>query len=366
MAAHNVFDNQDLLKNVLGFFGWYNDLGLLFGIHDNRFVGCACDLHREMVFRERLRQLLRAASVNRLFRTVAMGLVEELWTMYQEGMASFDKAADEYLEYMEPPFYALSTFARADHCVWPRMVYNFDCQHLPWGDSQDLLDLFQKYARPTKPKELLRLLERQCACCDAVCERMRYPPDSYNVSSDALGAWMHHPYRGETRDGPSAPGCTCRTHYLQGRYVPHTCHSHFFDVAFMHDDGIYKAQLRIHGDTMTREERRMSWFLVGARKQEWYQPRIKRLFDLRPFVTWEPKPCCPAWRSALRKCPEPYPGFRPKCEFDTSICLLEPRMLDNDDCSVQQIFGLTREETLALVRRGRLILRERHNLRTGY
>ena len=166
-----------------------------------------------MVFRERLRQLLRAASVNRLFRTVAMGLVEELWTMYQEGMASFDNAMHEYMEYMEPPFHALSTFARADHCVWPRMVYNFDCQHLPWGDSQDLLELFRKYARPTKPKELLRLLERQCACCDAVCERMRYPPDSYNVSSDALGAWMHHPYRGETMDGPSAPGCGCRLHY---------------------------------------------------------------------------------------------------------------------------------------------------------
>ena len=108
-------------------------------------------------------------------------------------------------------------------------------------------------------------------------------------------------------------------------------------------------------------ERDAHHFIVGARNQPWYQPRIKRLFELRPARVIKGLRCCHRGRVALSDS-----GPRREIQFEAAVFLLTPRLPNNADWSIQQIFGLSRQETLACVRRGRLVLRERRLLARGY
>jgi hypothetical protein len=359
MAAHAVLENRDLLKNVLWTLWHPRDALAPLGtcITRDNLVTC-------------LQNYLSVASVNRVFRTVTAHLLDELWNTYQRCMSRFDRSASLYVEMDHPPFKALCDMARG--YLWPLNVFNFNCTHVPWSDSQVLLQQYQLYMRPTNPKELLHMVMHKCACCDGKCELVPQREDGQPspwVGLSNLGGWLLHPYRGKLAE-PSVigkMGCGCYPRTLQGQFVPHTHCSHFFELAFVRNfDGTHKAQLRIFSGDATREEQRVNWFLHGARREEWYQPRIKRLFDLRPSELADPKSCCTAWKRAARASRTSAYAFLPPAEFEVSVCLLEPRIPDNADCSVQQIFGLTREKTLALVRRGRKMLNERRRLSNYY
>jgi len=128
-----------------------------------------------------------------------------------------------------------------------------------------------------------------------------------------------HPYRGKIRHS-HYKSCGCALYLLESQYIPHTWPGHFFKVAFIRDeDDCYKMQLHVKSGDMLTGARDMYHFNLGARNEEWYQPRIKRLFDIRPAVLVQ-RGCCISQRRTRMGCDS--------AEFLAQICLLAPRILE--------------------------------------
>ena len=170
-----------------------------------------------------------------------------------------------------------------------------------------------------------------------------------------------HPYAGKILCTHFEETCGCPVYAQTRQHIPHTWSGHLAPVAFIrNEDGNYTMQLRIGCGQMSPGEREVHHFMIGARSKPWYQSRIKRLFQLRPdrVITGLRSRCCDASTRRVKR--------NMSIEFTCFIFLLAPRIPNNADWSIEQIFGLSRKETLAHVRRGRLILRERRSLCTEY
>ena len=338
MAAHDVLDNEDLLKLILKKLWDHENVNAFW---DSSFMAA------------HVRQCLSIQYVNRLFRTTAHYLIDQVWKDYRRRMRRFDKCVDAYFDNNDM---SLGDHMRALylHGTWALWLYRFDVDMMPSEDLPMLMSNYLFYKRPETNRDLLDMLEHKCVCCDGDACKWIDPqgPSWVEATQTGLGAWMLHPYNGQIERLRSGPGCGCRTHVLQGQWLPHTHPDHFFEMTFMFTvQGAYKAQLHVYCE-MKREERRAANFLLGARKELWYEPRIKRLFEMRPRILNDAKPCCDSWPTTCKR----------PLQFTTSICLLEPYMSNNADCSLQQIFGLTRAEALAFVRRGSGIRAERRRL----
>lgn len=340
MAAEKVLTNKDLVGCI----------------YDAGFWRSA-ELSWEPVnewLRVCVRELVIGAKVNRVFRQACLVFLENAWGGYERNMRGFDKCGAECLAAQGPLFLAKARELVHQHAGWAELLFGFET---PLVSEADLVDGWQakaeiervmKCVRPTTYEEMLYMIDRKCACCGDRCK---------HADSEAETAEGMHPYTGKITISHYIEDCGCAVHEQQPQCIPHTWGGHIASVAFMRDvDERYRMQLRLRWCArMLPGERDVHHFMVGARHESWFQTRIERLFELRPARIVNGLRCCPRkWGSYLRK------------EFKAAIFLLAPRIPNNADWSVQQIFGLSRRETLAYVRRGRLILRERRTLCTHY
>lgn len=291
-----------------------------------------------------VRDCIEAAQVNLLFQEVAKELLADVWSGYERNMRGFDKCATACLT---PAFRVWAMRQMHEYTVWPQYIYGFNVDAFQFLvgslSSSSWLNNYLHAVRPTNAIEMLHMLERKCACCSGHCAMLNEGP----------GACGLHPYRGKIRHS-HYKSCGCALYLLEPQHIPHTWTGHFFKVAFIRDeDDGYKMQLHVKSGDMLTGARDMYHFNLGARNEEWYQPRIKRLFNMRPAVLVQ-RGCCTSQRRTRTRCDS--------AQFVAGICLLAPRIPDNSDWSVQQIFGLSRKDTLAYVRRGRGIVGERRRL----
>jgi hypothetical protein len=160
------------------------------------------------------------------------------------------------------------------------------------------------------------------------------------------GAWGLHPHAGSLR-GDTERGYV----YLQGSWIPHTCEAHFVEVCFCHNVELQQFNMNTYNNYVVRvpsEEVRFNHFIRAARGQMWFAPNIARLFDER-----DPR---------LRFIDSHHGGGANCRQFVASICMYAPRM-QLADWSLQSIFGLTRGDVTAMVRRGSAMAREERLLK---
>lgn len=219
-----------------------------------------------------------------------------------------------------------------------------------------------QFVRPTNYEEMLFMMEGRCACCGEACKLARCRPDVQPLVIASGAARGAHAYAGKIVASHNKPVCGCPVYAVQKQAIPNTCARHMATIIFLrNEDGAYRMQLRLKGcASMEQGERDAHHFMVGARNEPWYEPRIKRLFELRPARVVNGLRCCYRGSVALSE------RFGRGIDFRADVFLLTPRLPNNADWSLQQIFGLSRRETLACVRRGRLIRRERRLLSPVY
>ena len=344
MATADVFQNTDLLKLVL------QSLPCT-GSVDKRecFSPTGPPVQSRSFFVTRMRSWKAVKGVNRLCNAIASQELASLFEHFKERMCTFDALAKRAIETV--PLDLGDSRVRVA-MVWPYAAFNLDLHTAPLDemDEMDEMDdmnwtLGQYLTRrdPTTCNELLDLLERKCVCCGKPCplitKSIASSPESAWLYGGIFGAWAMHPYKGTVR-------ALNDLHVLQGTIFPFTDSDHFVEVAFGYhwETASFFMQLHVYSAIST-EERRFRNFLRASRDAEWYQPRIKRLFDLR-----DPKLFCEE-RS------------RRRVTFLAQISMLTPHIADSKDWSVQSIFGLTRAETLGMVKRGSAMVREERLLK---
>jgi|SaaInlV_125m_DNA_1040241.scaffolds.fasta_scaffold07808_2 hypothetical protein len=310
-----------------------------------------------------MRELITGTKVSRVFRQACLAFLETIWAGYEQQMRGFDERAGELLSkggvdpVRDADFLSKARELALMHGEWAELLFGFDkrwvldsagtrSRDTAW-QVMNQIEIVARSVRPTTYEEMLYMMEKRCACCGDRCR--------YHVGAATTAAGMH-PYTGSVDISHYSEECGCPVYTQARQHIPHTWQGHTAPVAFIRDeDGGYLMQLRIGCSQMCLGEREVLGFMVGARNEPWYQPRIKRLFDLRPASILNNPRCC----SKAHRC-------RKWTEFTSTIFLLAPRIPHNADWSMQQIFGLGRKETLAYARRGRLILRERRTLCTHY
>jgi hypothetical protein len=347
MATREVLENEDLVR-------------LIARNHHDDDDDVAPTLNGFVATRLRSRHVLRL--VNRLFKSVSDRALHLLLLRFEKRMRRFARNAERVTSspWADTKLQWESLVAMAG---WPRLVFGLDLTHALVSERDLVLDQLAMCRWPTTSLELLDHMERKCVCCGTVCPHMAKSVDKWHsctitysacsskcaVAPCVFGAWMLHPYKGCTKVFEFSDQRVRRpVRVLQGSFLAHTHPDHFFAVAFLYDldDEKFRVQLQVHS-VMTTEERRFVHFMRAARGEAWYESRLKRLFDLRPPELQDPY---------LQHCNRRH---RPdKNFFIAQICMLEPRIVDAEDCSVQSIFGLSREKTLALIKRGACMLRE--------
>ena len=332
MATAEVFQNTDLLKLILQCLPYTAG-----SLDDEACFSSRAEFRPALVsfFARRMRSWKAVKGVNRLCNTIASQELASLFEHFKESMGKFDALANRSLETM--PLDLGDGRVRAA-LMWPRTAFNLDLFTPPLDNPDDLNWILGQYLTrrdPTTCNELLDLLQRKCVCCRKPCTLAK----SSTPTLDNLGAWAMHPYKGAVRTLNDL-------NVLQGTIFPFTDSDHFVEVAFGYhwETASFFMQLHVYSAIST-EERRFRNFLRASRNAEWYQPRIKRLFDLR-----DPKLFCEE-RS------------RRRVTFLAQISMLTPHIADSKDWSVQSIFGLTRAETLAMVKRGSAMVREERLLK---
>jgi hypothetical protein len=345
MAALEVLTNKDLVGCI----------------YDAGFWRSA-ELHESVVSEwllECVRELVAGTKVSRVFREACLVFLGYAWGGYERQMRDFDKDGAECLAAKTGPTFGLKARALSHkHGGWAEILYGFDRtlvrgnERPPepvWTVTNEIARVLRA-VRPTTYDDMLFMMNGTCACCGDRCT---------HAGSETLYAEGLHPYAGTIFISHYDITCGCPVYAMKGLCIPHTWSGHLAPVAFVrNEDGRFLMQLRIGCASMTPGERDVHHFVVGARHEPWYQTRIGRLFELRPTRIWSSGPPCMHHRGWGR-----HPRWT---EFGASIFLLAPRIPNNADWSVQQIFGLSRQQTLAYVRRGRLILRERRTLCTHY
>jgi len=340
MAAEKVLTNKDLVGCI----------------YDAGFWRSA-ELSWEPVnewLRVCVRELVTGAKVNRVFRQACLVFLENAWKGYERNMRGFDKCGAECQNLIGDAFMAKARELVYQHAGWAEILFGFDAERVRNATMADTLATryyikeMMQCVRPTTYEEMLFMIDCKCACCGDRCKHK----DPEEATAEGT-----HPYTGKITISHYIEDCGCAVYEQQKLCIPHTWGGHLASVAFMRNiERRYLMQLRLMWcGSMLPGERDVHHFMVGARHEPWYEPRIERLFELRPASIVNGRRCCPwKWGTCLRR------------EFKAAIFLLAPRIPNNADWSVQQIFGLSRKETLAYVRRGRLILRERRTLCTHY
>ena len=344
MAAEKVLTNKDLVGCIYDAGFWRSS-----ELHENGV--------NEWLL-ECVRELVTGTRVSRVFRQACHVFLENAWRGYERQMRDFDKYGAECLAASGLNFGLKARALSHKHGGWAELLYGFDRPRVRgatsppgpiWSVTNEIGRVIRA-VRPTTYDDMLFMMNGKCACCGDRCT---------HAGSEPLYAEGLHPYGGKIVCSHYDVNCGCPVFAMKRLCIPHTWSGHLAPVAFArNEDGRYLMQLRIGCASMTPGERDVHHFMVGARHEPWYQPRIGRLFELRPTRVWSSgSPCIHhrGWGRRLRW-----------TEFNTAIFLLAPRIPNNADWSIQQIFGLSRKETLAYVRRGRLILRERRTLCTHY
>lgn len=350
MSAQEVLETKDLVEQIVR-------------------GACApsCEREADEWLITELRELMVLAQVSRTFREAARRFLGYIWTGYWRVMNGFVRSVDEYMFHPGPGSERdkLKREIQSKWSVWPQPLYGGQLLMAP--DKQDVFEdtmhCWLYTIRPKDNKEMLQMLEGKCAVCDGRCHAQTKNTEtgtSFKLPAGKMapigGASFVHPYRGKLRETVRCMkiGCACELVELECKFLPHTHYDHSFEIDFFHYHDAstveFEYDIRLAGifDPIVQSERDARNFIIGARTHPWYQPRIERMFGLRPPGTFNEKNCCKR-REAV-------------CdwtEFPATIFLLAPRMTDNADCSLQQIFGLSREEALAVVRRGRAMRRER-------
>ena len=344
MATTDVFQNTDLLKLILQCLPCTGSV-------DNREcfspAGSPVQSRAQSWLVTRMRSWKAVKGVNRLCNAIASQELASLFEHFKESMCTFDALAKRAIETVPLD---LSDSRVWVAMVWPHAAFSLDLFTPPLDELDDMNWTLGQYLTrrdPTTCNELLDLLERKCVCCGKPCPLIAKSSASVDpsrawidpVQVDNFGAWAMHPYKGTVRGLNDL-------HVLQGTIFPFTDSDHFIEVAFgWHwETASFFMQLHVYSAIST-EERQFRNFLRASRDAEWYQPRIKRLFDLR-----DPKLHCEE-RSPRR------------VMFLAQISMLTPHIADSKDWSVQSIFGLTRAETLAMIKRGSAMVREERLLK---
>lgn len=343
MATQDVFQNSDLLKLILKSLqctGSADERECFtmgrFGVEAMEKVGVV------MLFAARMRSWKAAKCINRLCNAIASQELKSLFCHFEQCMCTFDALAKRAIGSLCPAYELCTT---ASSFMWPYLAFDLKLTTSAVGDVVKMLDQYLTRRDPTTCDELIDLLERKCVCCEkpfSLASKYRDWPvleRAWIGPAHDFGAWAMHPYRGTIKR-------VNELHVLQGTIFPFTHPSHFIEVEFVYDEETSSYYMRLHVySTISTEERQFSHFLRATRNAEWYQPRIKRIFDLRNRVLY-----CEQ-RSNRRT------------TFLAHICILAPRIADHQDWSVQSIFGLTRHETLAMIKRGGAMVREERLLR---
>lgn len=344
MAALEVLTNKDLVENIYG-------AGFC---HNHEFIQAS---EKEWMLAS-IRELVTGTRVSRVFREACLVFLKNAWDGYERQMRDFDKDGAECLAATGLDFELKARALSQEHGGWAEILYGFDRplvggkERPPqpiWPVTNEIARVIRA-VRPTTYDDMLFMMSGKCVCCGDRCT---------HAGNGTLCAEGLHPYAGTVVVSHYDVTCGCPVYAMKRLCIPHTWAGHLAPVAFARDeDGRFLMQLRLGCGSMTSGERDVHHFMVGARNESWYEPRIKRLFGLRPSRIWSYGPSC-QHRALL------HPNGR-WTEFGASIFLLAPRIPNNADWSVQQIFGLSRKETLACVRRGRLIQRERRALSAHY
>lgn len=323
MAMHEVFEKRDLVESIC--------------CQIANGVEMGASLQESVV--HNITTLRAAQCVNRLFRDAATERLEKVMWFFRREMRAFDAQADVVSTQWGPcvPDY----IKLLQMSSWPLMVFGLNLYHPSNAQMVWTLQQFQTRRDPTTPVELVNLIKRRCVCCGKHCPHIARRASKQGEAHkpwvnhmEFRAAWSLHPYRGSTLQIGDLT-------VLQGTLIPFTFEEHFLEVAFVHDKerGEWYMGLHVYAKE-TREELRLSHFLRAAQKELWYQPRIKRLFDLRD----ENLACVE--RSARR------------VSFLAHVCLFEPRLSDPVDWSIASIFDKTPAEMRALIRRGSAMARE--------
>jgi len=349
MSAQEVLETKDLVEQIVR-------------------AACApsCEREADEWLITELRELMTLAQVSRTFREAAQRFLGYIWGGYRRVMNGFVRSVEEYcflpvgLEKDQ-----VKREIRRAWSVWPQPLYGGQLLMAPdKGDRfEDTVHCWMHTIRPKDNKEMLQMLEGKCAVCDGRCHAQTKNTEtgtSFKLPAGKRapigGASFVHPYRGKLRETVRCMkiGCACDLVELECKFLPHTHYEHSFEIDFFHYHDAstvefeYDIRLASMFDPIVQSERDARNFIIGARTHPWYQPRIERMFGLRPPGTFNEKNCCKRREVVCDW-----------TEFPATIFLLAPRMTDNVDCSLQQIFGLSREEALAVVRRGRAMRRER-------
>ena len=352
MAALEVLTNKDLVENIYGAGFWRS-----------------AELHENGVnewLLECMRELVTGTRVCRVFREACLVHLKNVWGGYERQMRGFDKCGQECQNLIGEAFLAKLRELVREYGHWPVLLFGFDAGLVRSATTADTITIryyikeMMQFVRPTTYDEMLYMMEGKCACCGGRCTYARGDTGwRLGGNFSAVGAPAH----GEIVCSHYDLVCGCPVYAVQKQGIPHTWSGHLATMVFLRDeDGHYRMQVRLEWCApMAPGERDAHHFIVGARNQPWYQPRIKRLFELRPARVIKGLRCCHRGRVALSDS-----GPRREIEFEAAVFLLTPRLPNNADWSIQQIFGLSRQETLACVRRGRLVLRERRLLAPGH
>jgi len=348
MAALEVLTNKDLVENIYGAGFCRNHDLILLSTHEWMLLS--------------IRELVTGAKVCRVFREACLVHLKRAWGGYERQMRGFDKCGNECQNLVGEALVAKLRELGHEYGQWPEYLFGFDADMVRSATTADTLTLryyikeVMQFVRPTTYDEMLYMMEGKCACCGGRCTYNTRAGNHWRLGDQlsASGAPVH----GKIVCTHFDSTCGCPVYAVQKQAIPHTWSGHIAMMVFLRDeDGDYRMRIRLEWCApMSPGERDAHHFIVGARNQPWYQPRIKRLFELRPARVIHGLRCCHRGRVALSG------RFGRGIEFSADVFLLTPRLPNNADWSLQQIFGLSREETLACVRRGRLILRERRLL----
>lgn len=364
-ACRNVVEQQDLLAEIF----------------NNMEIDLPCDppppLNQEFRMGVILiiKRLYALETVCHAFRSACFAWRDSLWKRAREELREFNEMACHLIDqpsddgsWTRPlgTRRILDIYYMEQRREWARSLYNFDVKRVWVEDLQRNLQHAVLHLPPSNFEEMVFYLEGKCACCNGGCElygsgwhghEVAGPPDR----CEPYGAFLNHPYRGVmVSHGSMACGCTRQS--LIGAWLPHTHFDHFARVLFVNDNGLMTAKVLPHYDKavlsgyqyMTKQELEVHNFLIGMRRTNtnFYALRIRRLFGLRSPLLALNQCCVRTWgvRAHHRS------DYQ---EFEADVCLFEPRMPDNEDRSMQQIFDLSsRKEVLTMIRRGRAQRRE--------
>jgi hypothetical protein len=328
-AMGEVFENEDLVNLILR-----NAVSV-------PLLDTAANALRNYTIR-RMRLCFTLSAVNWLFLRLCKGFVSRIMSSFREDVVAFRDLAFEMCDNALPGSVQEQLAKVRERSLWVAAVYGtslMDDAFYLVDNSPTFTYEFQCVLGSRLPMhggEMLHMLERRCVCCSAQNMKVANKP----------GAWGLHPHAGSLR-GDTERGYV----YLQGSWIPHTCEAHFVEVCFCHNVELQQFNMNTYNNYVVRvpsEEVRFNHFIRAARGQMWFAPNIARLFDER-----DPR---------LRFIDSHHGGGANCRQFVASICMYAPRM-QLADWSLQSIFGLTRGDVTAMVRRGSAMAREERLLK---